>query len=81
MHTKLTLRIEKELIERMKIYVMSHNQTLSSLTKNIYKKILESEMSDEKELSPIAMKYKGIIKKQNLRERDEIAEYLSKKHG
>jgi len=81
MHTKLTLRIEKELIERMKIYVMSHNQMLSSLTKNIYKKILESEMSDEKELSPIARKYKGIIKKQNLRERDEIAEYLSKKHG
>lgn len=81
MYTKLTLRIEKEIIERMKIYVMSHNQTLSSLTKSLYKKILESEISDENGLSQIAKKYKGIIKRQDLDQDSEIVKYLSKKHG
>ncbi len=62
MNTKLTLRMEKEIIEQIKMYAMEHNKSVSSLTETIYKSILIKENEEDAELTPIAKKYKGIIK-------------------
>ena len=64
MDTKLTLRLDKEVIDRIKIYASSHNQSVSHLTENLYKMYLITEnfSLEENVSSSIAKKYKGIIK-------------------
>ena len=62
MNTKLTLRMEKEIIEQIKMYAMEHDKSVSSLTETLYKSILLKENEEDAELTPIAKKYKGIIR-------------------
>ena len=63
MDTKLTLRLDKEIIERIKIYASKRQKSLSALTEELYKSLLmkSSDDSESENLSPIAKKYKGII--------------------
>lgn len=80
MNTKLTLRMEKKIIEQIKIYAMEHDKSVSSLTETLYKSILAKENEKDTELTPIAEKYKGIIKsKQGDTERVKLT-YLLEKH-
>ncbi len=58
MNTKLTLRMEKEIIEQIKMYAMEHDKSVSSLTETLYKSILLKENEEDAELTPIAKKYK-----------------------
>ncbi|MBN1961428.1 MAG: hypothetical protein JW841_10815 [Deltaproteobacteria bacterium] len=80
MYTKLTLRIEKDIIDKIKLFAMTNQQSVSSLTENLYKEIIETESPEKMELSPIVRKYKGIIKNNDINDREEITKYLTKKH-
>ncbi|MFA7146686.1 MAG: DUF6364 family protein, partial [Candidatus Riflebacteria bacterium] len=40
MDTKLTLRLDKEVIERIKIYASKRQKSLSALTEELYKSLL-----------------------------------------
>ena len=81
METKLTLKMEKEIIERIKLYAMQHHISLSSLTEDIYKEILINKYNyDENQLSPITSKYKGIIKTQERDDDNSKFEYLKEKY-
>ena len=80
MNTKLTLRMEKEIIEQIKMYAMEHDKSVSSLTETIYKSILIKENEEDAELTPIAKKYKGIIKNDDVDIDIVKLSYLLEKH-
>lgn len=81
MDTKLTLRLEKQIIERIKVYAMKHKLSVSGLTENLYRQILQSELQNAAEgLGPIAQKYKGIINNKDLDTEGVKLAYLREKH-
>ena len=82
MDTKLTLRLDKEIIERIKIYASKQQKSLSTLTEELYKSFLmKSTGSSESEIrSPIAKKYKGIINSTDFDEDAQKLSYLRDKH-
>ncbi len=83
MNTKLTLTIEKEVIEIAKEYAKEKGQSLSEMVEN-YFKILTSQKRtfNEEQLSPKVQKLRGIIKAESDTDYKEIlTEELSKKYG
>ena len=80
MNTKLTLRMNKEIIEQIKMYAMDHDKSVSSLTETLYKSILLKENEENAELTPIAKKYKGIIKNDEVDTDIVKLSYLLEKH-
>ena len=60
MQTKLTLRLEKSLIQRAKTYAGTRGTSLSRLVA-VYFKSLEEQQSDEGELTPLVKELRGII--------------------
>ncbi|MBL0293619.1 MAG: hypothetical protein IPQ04_04935 [Saprospiraceae bacterium] len=83
MNTKLTLTIEKEVIDVAKVYAKEKGQSLSEMVEN-YFKILTSERGEfqERQLSSKVRKLRGIIKvDKNLNYQEILTEELSKKYG
>ena len=82
METKLTLRLEKEIIERIKLFAMKEGLSLSDLTEDLYKTVLAQEQEGTfSSLSPIARKYKGILGSDSINEEDLRFQALLEKHA
>ncbi len=86
MDTKLTLSLDKEIIERAKNYARNHNVSLSSLVENFFLKLV-SDYSDSAERSPktprkgsIVQELSGIIKLEDTDYREDHANYLETKY-
>lgn len=63
MSTKLTLTIEKEIIEKAKIYAKDKNRSLSDLIENYLKMLTKEEKVIQPEkLSPVVKSLKGSFK-------------------
>lgn len=83
MDTKLTLTMEKEVIEIAKEYAKEKGQSLSEIVENYFKFITLKRMKiKEEQLSPKVRKLRGIINtKENLDYKEILVEELSKKYG
>ncbi|ADQ82987.1 hypothetical protein J5295_08850 [Riemerella anatipestifer] len=83
MNTKLTLTIEKEIIEIAKEYAKGKGQSLSEMVENYFKFVTVKRVDmKEKELSPKVKKLRGIIKTdKNFDYKQILTEELSKKYG
>jgi Family of unknown function (DUF6364) len=83
MNTKLTLTIEKEVIEVTKEYAKEKGQSLSEMVENYFKFItLNRRKIEAKHLSLKVRKLRGIIKTDDSFEYKQIlSEELSKKYG
>ena len=83
MSTKLTLTIEKEVIEIAKEYAKEKGQSLSEMVENYFKLLtVKRRKIEEKELSPKIRKLRGIIKiEKNFDYKQIVTEELSKKYG
>lgn len=84
MNTKLTLTIEKEVIEIAKAYAKEKGQSLSEMVENYLKLVTVNRRKiKEKQLSPKVRKLRGIIKtdKNNVDYKQTLTEELSKKYG
>ena len=83
MNTKLTLTIEKEVIEIAKEYAKDKGQSLSEMVENYFKILTSAKIKvNEKQLSPKVRKLRGIIKTEtNTDYKDILTEELSKKYG
>lgn len=86
MDTKLTLSLDKEIIERAKNYARDHNVSLSSLVENFFLKLV-SEYSDSAERSPkatrkgsIVKELSGIINLEGVDYREDHTNYLETKY-
>ena len=83
MNTKLTLTMEKEVIEIAKEYAKEKGQSLSEMVENYFKFVSVSRRKvKRKELSPKVRKLRGIIKTDdNFDYKQILTEELSKKYG
>ncbi|MDD2999616.1 MAG: DUF6364 family protein [Candidatus Riflebacteria bacterium] len=82
MDAKLTLRLDKEIIERIKIYASKQQKSLSTLTEELYKSFLMRSSGNSKSeiRSAIAKKYKGIISSTDFDAETQKLSYLRDKH-
>jgi predicted transcriptional regulator len=82
MDTKLTLRLDKEIIERIKILASKQHKSLSALTEELYKSFLlkKGKDTDSEINTPIAKKYKGIISSTDFDAESQKLSYLKDKH-
>jgi hypothetical protein len=81
MYTKLTLRLNKEIIEQMKVYALMNQKSLSALTEELYKKILlETRQNISGVQTPMAKKYKGILGKKDVDFDSIKLSHLKEKH-
>jgi formiminotetrahydrofolate cyclodeaminase len=79
MTTKLTLTVEKSIIERAKSYAKNTGRSLSELIEN-YLETVTQEIGEEK-LSPKLTKIVGAVKlPKNFDEEKELRSYLENKH-
>ncbi len=80
MDTKLTLTIEKEIIEQAKLYAKRKGRSLSELIEN-YLMFLTVDKKEAHELTPKVRKLLGSIKlPHNFDNKKAYSEYLSKKY-
>ena len=79
MNTKLTLTVEKSIIERAKIYAKSTGRSLSELIENYLIKVTQEESTTD--LSPRLKKIVGIVNlPENFNEDFELRNAMEKKH-
>jgi formiminotetrahydrofolate cyclodeaminase len=79
MSTKLTLTVEKSVIERAKSYAKSTGRSLSELVESYLETITQE--GGEEQLSPKLKKIVGAVKlPKNFDEKKELRAYLEKKH-
>lgn len=81
MNTKLTLRLDEDVIVRIKNHVNKQQLSLSKFTENIFREVLKDQNSDSQNLSPIVNKYKGILKNSKFNNSEELTDYLIEKHS
>lgn len=81
MITKLTLTIDKAVIQKAKKYAKEKERSLSDIIENYLKAITIDEMDDEIELSPIVKSLKGSFKApEDFNYKDELTKSLSDKY-
>lgn len=79
MTTKLTLTVEKSVIERAKSYAKKTGRSLSEIIENYLATITEE--SNNSELSPRLRKLVGVVElPQDFDEKDELRSAMEKKH-
>jgi len=79
MTTKLTLTVEKSVIERAKVYAKNTGRSLSELIESYLESITRDER--ESELSPRLKKIVGAVNlPEDFDEEEEIRQALEKKH-
>ena len=81
MNTKLTLTIEKSVIEKAKRYAKQKNRSLSAIIENYLKAIAEDKIDEEIELTPIVKSLKGSFKvPKDFDYKKELTKILSEKY-
>jgi len=83
MNTKLTLTIEKEVIEIAKQYAKEKEQSLSEMVENYFKFVTVKRIKlKEKQLSSRVRRLRGIIKADDkFNYKEVLTEELLKKYG
>ncbi|HML57087.1 MAG TPA: DUF6364 family protein [Ferruginibacter sp.] len=81
MSTKLTLTVEKDVIERAKVYANKKGRSLSDLVENFLRSLVHKE-ADSDELSPNVKKLLGSVKvPKNFDYKKELSEAINKKYS
>lgn len=81
MNTKLTLNINKEIIQRAKNYAKEHNISLSFLIENYLAKIISDYKSETTSKGSIVSELSGIIKlDSDSNDKDDHMNYLTEKY-
>ncbi len=77
MDSKLTLKLEKEVIEKAKFFAKSQHTSLSRLIENYLMTITSEE--DPESITPLVKSLSGIIDLPE-DEKDDYSDYLTKKY-
>ena len=80
MQAKLTLSIDRDIIEDAKEYSRQQHKSLSRVVEN-YLKLVVRNQNKEIELSPIVAQLSGVISSNNVENyKKDYADYLEKKY-
>ncbi len=82
MNTKLTLNLNKDIIEQTKIYAQEKQQSLSSLVENYFRFLLRREQpAAPPDISPTVRELSGIIQLDNSMDvRESYTNHLLEKY-
>ena len=80
MNTKLTLSLDKDIIERAKSYAREHNVSLSSLVENLLLKIISDHKATTTNSGSIVKELSGIIHLEGVDYKEEHSKYLEEKY-
>jgi len=78
METKLTLKMDQEIIQSAKNYAENNKRSLSKLVEDYFRNLI-TENEPKKEFSPLVEELSGIISETDLKNLDYV-EYLEKKY-
>lgn len=79
MDTKLTLKLDKSIIDRAKEYAKEKNISLSKMIEN-YLKALTNKPEEEIKISPLVESLIGVITPQEIDNKEDYTNYLSEKY-
>ncbi|WP_456325485.1 DUF6364 family protein [Desulfonauticus submarinus] len=79
MNTKLTLRLDSNLIKFAKQYSAKTGKPLSRIVADLFIIIKNETLKDQDEFTPIVNSLRGILKKSNISEKD-YKKYLEEKY-
>jgi hypothetical protein len=80
MDTKLTLKLDKEIINRAKLYAESKKISLSKLIES-YLQVLTKESSSKETITPLVERLSGVIElPKNYNDKVDYTDYLTKKY-
>ncbi len=80
MNTKLTLNLNKTIIESAKDYAKNHKMSLSKLIENYLNSITKKENSID-DVSPLVESLTGVIPYENTNYKKEYQDFLNKKYS
>jgi len=83
MNIKLTLKLDKFIIEKAKVYASTHKRSLSKLIENYLRHLTEKdqENKDDSEISPFVKSMRtGVKVPADLDHKKEYREHLSEKY-
>ena len=81
MNTKLTLKLDKAVIQKAKKFAKNNNISLSSLVEHYFESITKGEKSKEQNLTPTVKKLSGILKLNNKTKPEDLRDqYLREKY-
>ncbi len=78
METKLTLKLDQQVIEGVKKYAKDNHQSVSKLVEN-YFRVLVADKSAPNKISPLVQELSGVISESDLKGTD-YASYLEAKY-
>lgn len=80
MDTKLTLLVDKSVVEKAKQYAREKNTSLSNLVENFLAKLTQAEQQEE-DISPLVKSLSGVLKLEAEEDiKKEYADYLQQKY-
>lgn len=80
MNTKLTLNLDKTVIEKAKKYAKDHQVSLSKLIENYLDSITKSS-TEKNKISPLVESLTGVIPDGNYNDRKDYTDFLSEKYS
>lgn len=79
MQTKLTLRLEDQLIEQAKSYAAQAGKSVSQIVAEYFKLLTSPKVKTNSPSTPITQSLRGLLRESKLDEKD-YKKYLEKKH-
>jgi hypothetical protein len=81
METKLTLKLNRRIIQKAKKYVLINNTSISKLVENYFDSLTVKDNSSADEISPVVRELSGVINlKKTAESKTAYTKYLSKKY-
>jgi len=81
MATKLTVKLDDEVIKKAKRYAQKNNRSLSKLVEDYFRKLSQPLPDEDIEITPLVQKLRGAFKtKKTIDPAKAYAEHLTKKY-
>jgi hypothetical protein len=81
METKLTLKLDKSIINQAKKYAIKRQKSLSRLVEDYFRGLGNDEISDETTINPIVRELSGIIDEKDIKGwESDYTSYLEQKY-
>lgn len=79
MQTKLTLRLEDQLIEQAKSYAAQAGKSVSQIVADYFKLLVSEKIEPRSPSTPLTQSLRGLLRESKLDEKD-YRKYLEEKH-
>lgn len=81
MNTKLTLKLNKGIIDKAKVYAEKNNTSLSQIVEKYFIRLTSEEKDESLKLTPLVKELSGVISSTDVKNhKKDYADYLAEKY-